>query len=83
MIIIAFSDVHGNSDALEVFLNEIKHEKYDKIVFCGDIFGYYYNQIKVINLLQGIKDLLWIKGNHDDYFLKLYEGKMNEESCIK
>ena len=31
MIIIAFSDVHGNSDALEVFLNEIKHEKYDKI----------------------------------------------------
>ena len=41
MIIIAFSDVHGNSDALEVFLNEIKHEKYDKIVFCGDIFGYY------------------------------------------
>lgn len=83
MCIIAFSDIHGNLYALEAFLEDIKSERYDKLIFCGDIFGYYYEQKKIIEILSQIKNLIWLKGNHDDYFCKLYRGELNENDLIE
>ena len=82
MRILVFSDVHGNIYALQEFMKQIELIEYDKIVFCGDIFGYYYNQREVFDILSGIDNLLWLKGNHDDYFVKVSRGEMSLEMCI-
>lgn len=83
MRFIVFSDLHGNSDALDAFLNKIQLESYDRLIFCGDIFGYYYNQHEIIERLDQLKDLIWLKGNHDEYFLKLFYGEKQEDEFVK
>ena len=42
--LLVFSDIHGNTLALESFLKELPSFLYDKIIFLGDIFGYYYDR---------------------------------------
>lgn len=77
MRLVIFSDVHGNYYAFDAFCTQIKNMSYDYIVFCGDIFGYYYNQKEIIAGLRQLSEtgrLIWIKGNHDEYFLKLYKS---------
>ena len=51
MRLIIFSDLHGNSYALDAFLSQIKEEPYDYLVFCGDIFGYYYDQHEIMMII--------------------------------
>lgn len=82
MRLLVFSDLHGNSYALDVFLNQIQQESFDRLVFCGDIFGYYYNQHEIIEKLDQLKDLVWLKGNHDEYFLQLFYGKRHEDDLV-
>lgn len=81
--LLVFSDLHGNSYALDVFLNQIRQESYDRLVFCGDIFGYYYNQHEIIEKLDQLENLIWLKGNHDTYFLQLFYGEKREDDFIK
>jgi len=83
MKIIVFSDIHGNSYALDEFLLQINKISYDHIIFCGDIFGYYYNQKEVIEKLNKIHDLIWLKGNHDDFFLRAYQNPDIEKDYIE
>lgn len=83
MRLLVFSDLHGNSYALDVFLNKIQQESYDCLVFCGDIFGYYYNQHEIIERLAQLEDLVWLKGNHDAYFLQLYRGEKCEDDFVE
>lgn len=75
MRLVIFSDLHGNSLALDAFLKKIEKLSYDRLIFCGDIFGYYYNQKTIIRTLSAINGLIWLKGNHDAYFQRIYEGK--------
>ena len=82
MRMIIFSDIHGNKYAFDKFIEDIKHIDYDYIIFCGDIFGYYYNQEYVIDKLKQIDKLIWLKGNHDDMFVKVCKGLIDEETCI-
>lgn len=77
MKLVVFSDIHGNSYALDAFLEKIKKISYDYLVFCGDIFGYYYNQKEIIRKLSKLNRLIWLKGNHDAYFLELYYKNVN------
>lgn len=83
MRFVVFSDLHGNSDALDVFLNKIQQDSYDRLVFCGDIFGYYYNQHEIIERLDRLEDLIWLKGNHDEYFVQLFHGEKQEDDFIE
>lgn len=64
-------------------MKKIKTIPYDHLIFCGDIFGYYYNQKSVLNMLSALEGLIWLKGNHDAYFQKLYEGKEDEAYYIR
>lgn len=82
MKILIFSDIHGNGYALDAFLDQINTNEYEKIIFCGDIFGYYYNQEYVIKCLKKIQNLVWIRGNHDQNFLDIYENRTQEEEYI-
>ena len=77
MKLVVFSDIHGNSYALDAFLKKIKTISYDYLVFCGDIFGYYYNQKEIIRKLPEMDGLIWLKGNHDAYFLEIYQRNAN------
>lgn len=83
MRLVVFSDIHGNSYALNVFLEKIKKISYDYLVFCGDIFGYYYNQKEILKQLSNLDRLIWLRGNHDDYFLNIYAGKTHDEYYIE
>lgn len=83
MKLVVFSDIHGNSYALDAFLEKIKTISYDYLVFCGDIFGYYYNQKTIIRQLSALDDLIWLKGNHDAYFCGIYENRLNAEDYIE
>ena len=82
MKLIVFSDIHGNDLALEAFMKKKDEFEYDKIIFLGDVFGYYYNQNKCIELLKEIPDLIWLKGNHDEYAVKSYFCGLGEEVLI-
>lgn len=82
MRLLVFSDLHGNSYALDAFLERIRGEEYDQLIFCGDIFGYYYNQHEIIKKLAQIDNLVWLKGNHDAYFLRLFCGAEEETDYV-
>ena len=80
--LLVFSDIHGNTLALESFLKELPSFLYDKIIFLGDIFGYYYDQERCFELLKTIPNLIWLKGNHDNYAVKAYYGEIESEVLI-
>lgn len=83
MKLLIFSDVHGNRYAWDEFLREIRDIEYDYLIFCGDIFGYYYDQQYIFDYLCRLQHLIWLKGNHDEYFLQAYEGRIKEEELIE
>lgn len=68
MKICVFSDVHGNADALNKMIEEEKN-RVDRFYFLGDIFGYFYGQISVIDTLMAMKNTYFIKGNHENNYL--------------
>lgn len=81
MKVIFFSDIHGNKYALDSFLNNIANYKADKVIFCGDIFGYYYHQNDIINKFRN-NNISCILGNHDKFFLDIVDGKLDENVLI-
>lgn len=78
MKISIFSDIHGNLYALEEFFKKSKDLEIDLYIFCGDIFGYYYDQEAVISKLKSMENLFSIKGNHDQFFLNVCINLDNE-----
>lgn len=83
MKLIVFSDIHGNQYAFDAFLKEIARIDYDKIIFCGDIFGYYYGQQEIIDGLEKMENLIWIQGNHDSYAVAAYYGRKNVQELVE
>ncbi|CAB4199107.1 COG0622 Predicted phosphoesterase [uncultured Caudovirales phage] len=70
------SDVHGNLQALEVVLAEIKDGGFDEIWHTGDIVGYGARPNEVVKLLKraGAKG---ISGNHDAEAIDAYSNAPN------
>lgn len=83
MKICLFSDIHGNHYALKQFIQKSSKLDIDLYIFCGDIFGYYYEQDKVISVLKHMKNLYCIKGNHDQNYLNICLGLEDENKFIK
>jgi len=75
MTIAVFSDIHGNVSSLEKALKTMDTFKPDQYLFLGDMAGYYYYQNESIELLSNLDNLISIKGNHDEYFLKCLINK--------
>ena len=68
---IAFiSDIHGNYNALERVIYSKDFRECDLCIFCGDIYGYFYSGTQILKILKD-KCAHLIRGNHDDYLLKL------------
>jgi putative phosphoesterase len=64
MRIAIISDVHGNLQALEAVLPEIKKENPDSVIFLGDVVGYGANPNECCEIIKEVADVCII-GNHD------------------
>lgn len=81
MNILFFSDLHGNSVAMDAFCRVIRSEVYDRLVFCGDAVGYGYHGSEVCEILRNIGAEL-IRGNHDQLLLDIIDHKKDEASAV-
>lgn len=79
MKIAFFSDIHGNIYTFREFIKYIHKNKIQLSVFCGDIFGYYYYQNEIIDVLRSRKDIICTLGNHDKIFLDIIDNKVDEK----
>lgn len=75
--IAVISDIHSNADALKIALKEVKKNNVDITVFLGDILTYGIQPLKVINMLeiyQKENSVVFIKGNHDQFYFDMQSG---------
>lgn len=81
MKIIFFSDIHGNKYVLPNFKKAIDAINPDLIVFCGDVFGYYYHYQEIIDFFIDTK-ILCLLGNHDQNVLDLVSGLIEDDELV-
>jgi putative phosphoesterase len=60
-----FGDIHANSLALEAVLDRARVVNIDTFLVTGDLVGYYYQPLRVIELLQTLETCI-VRGNHED-----------------
>ncbi|KPK85712.1 MAG: hypothetical protein AMJ94_18800 [Deltaproteobacteria bacterium SM23_61] len=58
------SDVHGNLEAFQAVIGDLRAEKADQIAFLGDVVGYGADPNECLSLLRNLTDWV-IAGNHD------------------
>jgi putative phosphoesterase len=81
MKICIFSDVHGNMDALSNMIS-MEINSVDRFVFLGDIFGYFYDQKKIISQLNKLPHLYVVKGNHDNNYMECLKDGIFREKLV-
>lgn len=81
MKIVFFSDIHGNKYVLRPFIESLKNDNPENVVFCGDIFGYYYHQNEIIDIFRQ-ETFTVLLGNHDKNFLDIIDGKIDVSKLI-
>jgi predicted phosphodiesterase len=59
-----FSDVHGNSEALEIVLKSLKYERVDRTICLGDLVGYGPEPNQCVDRVMNVADKV-VVGNHD------------------
>ncbi len=72
------SDIHGNHDALQDVLKQVSTEHVELTVFLGDILTYGCQPNEVLDTLveyQNNNHCIFIKGNHDQFYFDLTEGR--------
>lgn len=69
MRIALFSDIHGNLEALESIIEDIKQENIDQIICLGDVIGLGVNSKECLDLIIE-NNIELILGNHEIYFIK-------------
>ena len=63
-------DVHGRIEALKEVLNKSKFNyDNDKLICLGDVVDGGYNTYECVEELLKIKNLIYLMGNHDEWFL--------------
>ncbi len=60
------ADIHANLEALEVVLQDIKHQECDRVVCLGDVVGYNANPKECLDIVRDM-NVPCVKGNHDEY----------------
>lgn len=76
-----FSDIHGNGYAFDAFLEEMEKKRPDRIIFGGDLVGYYYDSDRIISRIREL-GFPCIMGNHDRMFLDLLEKKRTFQQLV-
>jgi len=60
------ADIHGNLEALQVVLEDIKAQKCTHYACLGDVVGYNANPKECLDIVRGM-NIPCVKGNHDEY----------------
>jgi predicted phosphodiesterase len=60
------ADIHGNWEALQVVLADIRAQNADQVVCLGDVVGYNANPKECLQVVREM-NLPCVKGNHDEY----------------
>jgi predicted phosphodiesterase len=60
------ADIHGNLDAFQVVLEDIRAQKADHIVCLGDVVGYNAQPKECLQIVREM-NIPTVKGNHDEY----------------
>lgn len=89
MKIAIFSDIHGNKEALESIIEDIKKENIDEIICLGDTLGIGPNPKECMDLIIN-NNIKMVLGNHELYFLKgteiddeMGEGEIAHQKWVK
>lgn len=64
------SDVHSNKYAFEAVMADLQSQKCDYLLVLGDLIGYYYWPVEVVDALMSRKNTYVIRGNHEDLLVK-------------
>jgi len=75
MKIAILSDIHGNIYALERVMEEARREGVKTFFILGDLVGYYYYPLEVIELLSA-NHCFYIKGNHEEMLENVSAGTL-------
>lgn len=60
-----FSDIHGNLEAMEAFVEHVMRKEVDRFVCLGDLVGYGANPSECISLVRSLPNIVVTLGNHD------------------
>lgn len=60
------ADIHGNLEAFQTVLEDIRTQQVNQIVCLGDVVGYNANPKECLEIVRGM-NLPCVKGNHDEY----------------
>lgn len=89
MKIAIFSDIHGNLQALEKMIEDIKKQNIDKIICLGDVIGICPNPKECLEVIMN-NEIQMILGNHELYYLygtkidyKMEKGEIDHHNWIK
>lgn len=82
MKVAILSDIHGNNYALAEVLKAASEEGAEKLLFLGDIVGYYYYPGKCLEMLSDWPYEI-IKGNHEEILQDLYNHKIDSDAIKK
>ena len=58
-------DIHGNIQALRAVLDAATRENIEKLLITGDLIGYYFSPVEVVELLDEW-DVEIVRGNHEE-----------------
>lgn len=79
MKIALLSDIHGNFYAFNKVFEEFEKFQIKEIFILGDIFGYYYEGIKILRVIKS-NGYEMVLGNHDEYLIKSFQKKISNNS---
>lgn len=68
-MIAIISDIHANLTALEAVLSDAEKQGCQRYICLGDVAGYYTEINECIEALSAIRELVLIRGNHDQYLI--------------
>ena len=66
---LVFGDIHGNLPALEQLM-KLEQNNYDQMICHGDVVNYGPWSNECVDLLSESQDLICLKGNHEEAFIK-------------
>ncbi|QDP38977.1 metallophosphoesterase family protein [Radiobacillus deserti] len=72
------TDIHGNDAALEAVLDDINRQPISHIYCLGDLLGIGYQSNEVLQRLTTRQGVTFVKGNHDQAILDIWNGKEPE-----
>jgi predicted phosphodiesterase len=71
---LVLSDIHANQIAFEAVLRHAKRQRWEKVLFLGDIVGYYPEPEAATRTLRDLQAEVLILGNHDHLLLELFHN---------